>query len=67
MSTKFAVIGVVTVLGAGAIMHHARFCPLRAMMTAMHHQTPKTLVAKAPVQAPASSAMAKTAGTVAFR
>jgi hypothetical protein len=63
MSTKFAVIGVVSVLGAGVAMHHARFCPLRAMMTAMHHTNAKTVVVKA--TPPATPA--KTAETVAMR
>jgi hypothetical protein len=48
MSTKFAIIGVVSVLGVGTAMHHARFCPLRAMMTAMHHHVTPGATAKAP-------------------
>lgn len=67
MSTKFAVIGIVSVLGAGAVMHHARFCPLQKMMAAMHHKNAPAVVVKAPAQAPASSALAKTAGTVVMR
>ena len=51
MSTKFAVIGVVSVLGAGAIMHHARFCPLQKMMAAMHHQKAQTVAMKTPAAA----------------
>jgi hypothetical protein len=55
MSTKFAVIGVVSVLGAGAALHHARYCPLRQMMAALHHKDAKTAVVKAPPAAPASA------------
>ena len=63
MSTKFAIIGVVSVLGAGAVMHHARFCPLQKMMAAMHHHSTQTVAQKAPAPVPP----AKTAGTVALR
>jgi hypothetical protein len=63
MSTKFAVIGVVSVLSAGAVMHHARFCPLQKMMAAMHHSKVQTVAQKAPP----AVAPGKTAGTVALR
>jgi hypothetical protein len=53
MSSKFAVIGAVSLLGAGVVMHHARFCPLRQMMAAVHHHDAKTAVVKAPAQAQA--------------
>jgi hypothetical protein len=66
MSTKFAVIGVVSVLGAGAVMHHARFCPLHEMMVALHHKDAKAVVVKAPVKAPATPAKAVTA-TIAMK
>ena len=65
MSTKFAVIGVVSVLGAGAVMHHARFCPLHEMMVALHHKDAKAVVVKAQ-PAPATPAKAVTA-TVAMK
>ena len=55
MSSKFAIVGVVSVLGAGAVMHHARFCPLHEMMVAMHHRDAKTAVVKAPPAAPADA------------
>ena len=51
MSSKFAIIGVVSVLGAGAVMHHARFCPLQKMMAAIHHHHATTVVVKAPAPA----------------
>jgi hypothetical protein len=63
MSTKFAIIGVVSVLGAGAVMHHARFCPLQKMMAALHHHSAQTVAQKAPAPVPP----AKTAATVALR
>ncbi|HEY4111869.1 hypothetical protein [Puia sp.] len=48
MSTKFALIGVVSLLGAGVVMHHAHFCPLQKMMAAIHHQHAQTVAVKAP-------------------
>ncbi len=59
MSTKFAIIGVVSVLGVGAVMHHARFCPLHEMMVALHHKNAQTVAVKkapAPVSAKAEVA-----------
>ena len=55
MSSKFAIIGVVSVLSAGAVMHHARFCPLQKMMAAIHHHNAATVV-KATPAAPATPA-----------
>ncbi|HVU94741.1 MAG TPA: hypothetical protein VHE34_05930 [Puia sp.] len=56
MSSKFAIVGVVSVFGAGVAMHHARFCPLHEMMVALHHRDAKAVVVKAP---PAVAAKAK--------
>jgi hypothetical protein len=67
MSTKFAVIGIVSVLGTGAVMHHARFCPLQKMMAAMHHPNNPSVVAKVQTPSPATAELAKKAGTVALR
>ena len=55
MSSKFAIIGVVSVLGAGVAMHHARFCPLHEMMVALHHKDAKTAVVTTPPAAPANA------------
>jgi len=62
MSTKFAIIGVVSVLGVGAAMHHARFCPLQKMLSATQHQHSTTAAVKTP--APAA---AKLAASVAMK
>ena len=67
MSTKFALIGVVSLLGTGAVMHHARFCPLQKMMAAIHHHNAQTVVVKAAAPAAPASASAKTAEVVALR
>ena len=56
MSSKFAIIGVVSVLSAGAVMHHARFCPLHEMLVALHHKNAKTAVVKPAPAAPATPA-----------
>jgi len=58
MSSKFAIIGVVSVLGVAGAMHHARFCPLQKMMAAIHHHNAATVVVKAP--APAAAKVAAT-------
>lgn len=55
MSSRFAIVGVVSVLGAGAVMHHAKFCPLHEMMVALHHKDAKTAVVKAPPATPANA------------
>ena len=48
MSSKFAVIGVVSVLGAGVALHTGgRNCPMARMMSAFHqHGTQSTAVVK---------------------
>ena len=58
MSTKFAIIGIVSVLGTGAIMHHARFCPLQKMMAAMHQHKTQTVAMKAPAATTAAATAA---------
>lgn len=56
MSSKFAIIGVVSVLGVAGAMHHARFCPLHALMVSLHHKNAQTAVVKAAPAAPATPA-----------
>jgi hypothetical protein len=67
MTTKFAVIGVVSMLGVGAAMHHARFCPLQKMMAAIHHQQATTVVVKAPAPVPAKTATSLAMASVAVK
>ncbi|WP_188930869.1 hypothetical protein [Puia dinghuensis] len=58
MSTKIVLIGAVSVLGVGAALHHAHYCPLQHMLTAMHQKKATTAVAKTVTPPAAKNAVA---------